>query len=226
MKPLKVFTACCYNDREPIRVLQESCDILGLDFSCYGEAHSWTNTKTIKITLALEYLNTIKDEYEVVLYTDGSDSFMMAGEDEILEKFYNQVPYGGVLGSGNIDCWPDPDLIEVYPEAPTQWRMISPGGWMGTMKRAISMLEVLQHTHHTNDTPAWHDLFLRKTHRMKVDHYCWIFQNISGEVPNRIAWKEGRLVNMDTHATPCVAHWSGRLPGMGVAFKEWKDARS
>ena len=233
VKPLHVFTACCYNGAtQPIQTWMSSCEILGLDYGYYGLSEGWSSTKRIKIDLALEHLRGIEGQYEYVLYADGADSFLLADEREILMTYrILQGEDDKIFLSGNHECWPDPKLADLFPIHVGRWRFPSPGCWMAPLELALETLSRLQHTTHNNDTPAWQDFCLENPDEWLVDHQCQLFWNLSGVYPKggELDWFGSRVLNPEagvgakgTPVRPGVLHWSGRLPGMEKVFQEWK----
>jgi len=92
-----------------------------------------------KIVRLREFVAGLDADY--VLYTDGKDSILIGGEEEILAEF-------GRFGADFViamerGCWPirDGRWREAFPRAVEERRWPNAGGWMGTKAGALRVLD-------------------------------------------------------------------------------------
>lgn len=235
---LTVITAGCYSgDSTPLAFLRQSCERHKIPLLVYGQHLGFSNWVKMKVVMALEALELVTTPY--VMYTDGADSFLLAGEREILGKY--QQFLSPIVIAGERDLWPEPpeDLkyyynrerypIGGYPEIPGPARFANAGSWIGRVGMIRVALEYLRSlSHHVggeeNDQPLWHELICSREFDIEVDSHSRIFHTTSGGGSIGLKWRGGRLFASET-VTPCVLHFNGKTPGIEEAFKEAYGAR-
>ena len=169
-------------------------------------------------------LQTLPDE-EIILFTDGYDAFMLAGEEEILAKFEGMK--ADLVVSAERNCSPDPELAADYPEAPTAARYLNSGGLMG---RAGHLREVLgkvravpsAYRFRWSNQYRWTRVFLEEPHLFHLDYHSEIFFCASVPRSERGTqtwspnyWREhlihGDRIRLPNGGTPCHLHLNGPL---------------
>lgn len=78
--------------------------------------------------------------YDIVLFSDSFDSFVLGAEDEIIEKFKN---FGHpMVVSGEVNCWPQPELSDLLPpvERGGRYRFPNSGGYIAEIPYLIWVL--------------------------------------------------------------------------------------
>src|SRR5262245_54419651 len=105
---IAVTTACCFPNVEPIKKLQISADRFGIELKPYGVGTKiYKGWVQIKLVEAIEAYRGFRSEgYTHVLYTDGRDSFFVAGMDEIEQKFRNLGNVTECFMSAEKECYP------------------------------------------------------------------------------------------------------------------------
>lgn len=186
---------------------EASCRRMGLTVFRYANGLPWPGNfrdgKTIPQLLAVR---SLPPEFTHVLYTDGGDTLAVAGEGEILQKFA-ATQCGGVLISGEKNCYPDWPLHKSYPQG-TPWKYINAGGWIGTRDAAGACLEWIAASGIVDDQRAWTRGYLTSSIPVMVDEWCQIFQTMNRQF-GEFQQAGARLVNAATGSTPCVIHWPG-----------------
>ncbi|HTI07209.1 MAG TPA: hypothetical protein VL832_01600 [Puia sp.] len=209
--------------------VSQGLDLIAIDCSNGG----WTNNRTKDILLR-NYLTGLDGE-EVVLFSDGYDTMMLAGEEEILEKFEQEKT--DLLVSAEANCFPDKSLQDLYPPSDTIYRYLNCGGFIGRVKAIRDFLckEVADPgtRHDWSNQYIWTLKYLQDTRQLKLDTRCEIFctfYTIIGQFPlpddavrNRKEYtriyqewfqqnfvvRNDRIFNKLTETWPCNVHFNG-----------------
>lgn len=175
-----------------------------------------------------------EEEDEIILFTDGYDSLLLANEKEILDKFHQANT--DLLFSAETNCYPDPSLEGQYPATSSPYRFLNSGGFIGR----AGVIRNLLATDETETTSAftwsnqyqWTLRYLKQPFGMRLDTGCEIFCTFSPEVIFRLLpeavrdmptyskvfyeWfhinfeiRNGRIFNRITKTWPCNAHFCG-----------------
>jgi hypothetical protein len=207
----------------------QGLDLIAIDCSKGG----WTNNRT-KDSLLRNYLTGL-DEEEVVLFTDGYDTMLLAGEEEILKKFEQEET--DLLVSAESNCFPDKSLQDRYPPCDTIYRYLNCGGFIGRVKAIKNFLfkEVVDPgtRHDWSNQYIWTLKYLQDTRQLKLDTRCEIFCTFftlmeefplpDDAVRNRKEYtriyhewfqqnfvvRDDRIFNKLTATWPCNAHFNG-----------------
>jgi len=195
--------------------LRRSCDRYGIDLRVLGVGCRHHPDYMYKLRLVQEHLPQLDDQ-EPLLYTDGWDTFFCASPDEIIAKFHEfDCP---VVFSAEKGLWPP--VVQhhpiPYPEAPTAYRYLNAGGFMGIAGQLRAILEAADPLdRYEMDQHLWSDCYLRHPGAMVLDHRCSIFQTLfdpalpDNTVTPELAWEDGRWHNAATGTRPCVVHGNG-----------------
>lgn len=206
-----VVTANFYTNQDQIFRLRDTANYFGIPLVTYGAGQqfvSWVDTKLTKLS---EFLIPIKHEYDLVLYTDGGDSWFMTNLDEIIDKF-NSLN-ADLLVAGEKDCYPLSHLYEVFPKTPYKARYINCGGYLGYIDYFVEQLEIIRHSYHgtdTNDQALWIRGLADGKVKYTVDSKCEIFQCLGGmSWETDLIFRNNRVYNRDTDSYPCILHNNG-----------------
>lgn len=222
-------TACVAPNARMLRLLQTSCDLHGVPLQPYGIAPdavqaNWLDTKVVKFCEAAR--RWLADGYTHCFYTDGRDSFMLCGMEEVIEK-YQKMGAPPYLISCEDKAYPFFELGESFPDPGHPWRFLGAGQFMGEIKYMLDLWERLrplyinlpQDNHDQGWLQrAWADGELDRK-EFVLDTGCQIFQTASVnrhgvEEPNHfelnnLEIRKGRVYNPHTDSWPCSLH----LPG-------------
>lgn len=240
-----VFTTACVDGgdvnagRRMIHWLQDSCKRFGIELRPYGMGESYKDWRQIKITLWVPWLKRLREEgFSHVFYTDGRDSFMLCGADEVIDK-YNAMGCPKYLISCEDQCYPFPGLSEkvMARSKPRRkanpWKYLGAGQMMGEISYMIELWEELEKRYgdipKENHDQGWLELGFADGVMLNrdfvLDHDCHIFQTASlhrlgGDVPNYIELgrleishelvsQTPRVYNPITGTYPCAIHFPG-----------------
>lgn len=178
-----------------------------------------------------------KANWGTFIYTDGWDTFALAGPEEVQGKF---AMYDcEILISAEKNCYPLKTIQDLYPVTKHEWRFVNGGGFMGDCAAFCKMYEdgTINQTHEQNDQQWLAEQYIRSLEvdtdnyprrndvRIAVDTDCQIFQTIAFEGDDDFGrriipadkycngWKdEIRLVNKKTATSPCFIHGNAHTP--------------
>lgn len=220
-------TACLFPSTNNIHLLRDSCIRLGVPLEPYGLGVpfiDWTQAKVTEFVKAAK--GWLVEGKTHVFYTDGRDSFMLSGVEEILAKYakMGEPPY---LISAEDNPFPNPAFGPSFPDPGHPWRYLGAGQYMGELGYMVDLWDkltrlytsILEDSHDQGWLQrawAWGDL---DQSTFILDTGCAIFQTAAvsragGEVPNyvelgRLHLKPPRIYNPITDSWPCALH----LPG-------------
>jgi len=169
---------------------------------------------------------------DLLLFTDAFDVLFTNKPAEIIKQYQllqsnNNI---SILFSAECGCWPH--IIEnrgvacfkSYPLAPTPYRYLNSGTWIGRASMAKTMLEEVireagKDFANANDQKLVADMFIAGRFGISLDYYNAIFQSmhmtLDAPLPRcnpqqdiRLT-KEGRWHNERTGGTPAVIHFNG-----------------
>ena len=221
---LAVITACVFPTEAPIWRLRKSCERFGIDLKPYGIGLTYTDWPDIKITKMLEHFRSLQAYgFTHVLYTDGRDSFFVAGLTEVESK-YEAVGSPGCFMAAEATCYPRIELAELFPPTGHTYRWIGSGQFMGRLDYLIYAWQMLTDAYmnkpgEDQNEQGWMlDAFVRGTFgpEFVLDTNCQIFQSAgNGHITGGIGTDkdlrlEGpRVYNTVTKSYPCAVHFNG-----------------
>lgn len=221
MKKLTVVTACLWGDTKPIERWMDSCQRFGLDYSYYGVEERFVNWKETKIDRLITHLQDL--DSEVVMFTDGFDSWMLGGEEEILTDFES---FGSdIVLSAERRQYPNIEWGMEFPDSETSFRYPCAGGFIGKRKALIDALNTLRtkymnvefgdkgSEHKSNDQTLWTVAYLRRDLNFVLDHGNYIFLNMNGVSLNELDLFDGVIRVRETDMPPSVIHFNGPKGG-------------
>lgn len=209
--------------------LKASCEHHHLPLFPYGKGsgawHTVGSDTIAQFTDAPTVIESLPPEYDTILFTDAADTFVMAGEREILTKFDSMG--SSVAVAAEPGCYPF-HLHEPYLKATAgrddttgPWRFPNGGGWIGYRHSLLELLSYLR-THYTESEEAQYRwvkaVASGDTPWLRLDNLCRIFQPMSGGMGDGLIWEGKRMWNSITRTQPVVPHWNGRLGGIEQAW--------
>lgn len=164
----------------------------------------------------------IKEEYDLVIYTDAGDT-------------YWQLPHipqdDLIIYSAEKACYPIPELAVDYPLVNTPWKYLNSGNFCGPTKLIIEFFEKyglnVKLNEPNNDQALSSIAFLKAIGNgfpITLDYQCHIFQSIAFGEPGELivdSWERNvngiKQVTSFIHNTitkeyPCVLHGNGLTP--------------
>jgi hypothetical protein len=173
----------------------------------------------IQAVWPIQLMKTLTEEY--VMMVDAPDVLLLAGEDEILDKFHS---FGNpfVMSAENYCMTNHLDIPTLLPAMckPTSHPYPNCGCWIGERQRAIDLLQqsidLYRYTpaypSYALDGPgAWFTYGrLYGTMDYALDCDSVLFQSMGGPTTNHYAEvREGRIYNRETGTWPIAIHYNG-----------------
>jgi hypothetical protein len=190
--------------------LEESCkkNNIELDVLAMGRPYPGNAIKFIYMT---EYLESLNDD-DVVMFVDAFDVLIVADKKKILSKFLKMnVP---LLIGAETNCAPHPDLASKYPPAPTPFKYVNTGTFIGYVKNVKAWLKALGPIN-----PAYCDQGLTShyivnnpnNNLLVLDYHCELFLPLYGVSIDSVTInvKKKRVNCRITESHPYVIHANG-----------------
>jgi hypothetical protein len=135
--------------------------------------------------------------------------------DEILKKF-KSLDARVVFGAESF-CWPDKSLQEKYPKvSEKEKRFLNSGAFIGYANDIYEIISFVPIEDNDDDQLYYTQIFLNKElrdkHRIKLDTFSTIFQNLNGAVSEISVSTDANeivLSNTMTNTNPSVLHGNG-----------------
>lgn len=142
--PLAVVTVGRYPSSElPWKMMRFTRTLTrnGLLARVCGAGENFRNHYLDKIADVMDSIENLPEHVSHVLFSDGSDSFVMGTERELQDAFLELE--SDFIISMERACWParDAEWEQAFPEYPDHRRWPNSGGWMGTREGVIRVLE-------------------------------------------------------------------------------------
>lgn len=180
---MKVVTVVTDPDHKWLRgVLAPSCDHHGLELVVLVSDRPLADYKggsyREKDRQLARYLATVSDD-ELVMFTDGYDALMLAGADEIEEKFARLGH--PVLVSAESNLWPKVRwVLDTYPDVPGPAKYLNTGGMIGRAGELRSILARVEALPPDDRAPwsnqyRWITLYIQERQPFALDHENLIF---------------------------------------------------
>ena len=132
---LAYLASCFFDSTDKIWMLRDSAKRFGIDLNLYGLGEPHRGFIDCKVTRLLPELGKLAEcGYTHVLYTDGPDTFFVAGPEEIWDE-YASLGYPAWLVSAESNCYPHTDLALKIPESQ---RYPCTGQYMGEIEAILS----------------------------------------------------------------------------------------
>jgi glycosyltransferase involved in cell wall biosynthesis len=156
-----------------------------------------TGTLAEKDRLLLAYLETLPDD-DVVMFVDGYDTVLLAGPDEIVDKF--RAVGSPLVVSAELNCHPEePGLAGRFPKSPTPYRYLNTGSFIGSVGYLRRLLlrvreQTISLRFRWSNQYRWIKLFLDDPTTMTLDVNCSLFYSAATLKTERATdkWKTQR----------------------------------
>jgi hypothetical protein len=134
-----------------------------------------------------------------------------------------------ILFSAECGCWPHimekqgRPCFDAYPKAPTPYRYLNSGTWIGRAAQSAHMLQAVIGSAggdfvNANDQKLVADFYIQGKYGLKLDFYNKVFQSMHMTLDAPLPYcnpmadmvlKEGRFYNKLTRSMPSVLHFNG-----------------
>lgn len=167
--------------------------------------------------IKIKKLRKILDEYsddEIITYIDAFDTYVVAEDKEIEEKFLKMD--ADIVYSVEKNCWPDDNLSRFFSNN----CFLNSGGFVfknGRFKKILDLLSsigdgILNNQNLVDNDQYLHHLFalIATTNiKIKFDTKNEIFQSLIFEETNNFLKENNRFINSNTKTQPCIFHGNG-----------------
>lgn len=219
-----VITCCCYESRDRIHYLDDSCKRFGIDLQTHGIGCPFPGFGPSFERYTIPHIESLKDRNSHVLFIDGSDSLVLSELSEIVYK-YERLGSPPCLMSAEMDV-PPHKAYKGFTNSPP-WKYVNGGGYIAEITFFLSLAKKLIASC-AQDSGNHQEWF-----RQEWEHYPWeldwnchIFQTMNGYPSVRVV--QDRVVNTVTGTWPCILHFAGGysdpLTGRDERMKPWVEA--
>jgi hypothetical protein len=199
-------------DNSRLQYLKETAKLNNLEIH-YIMKTAW-NGFFDKILYTREFLSDL-DDHDIVCFIDAYDVISLGSSDEIISKFksYN---CNLLLGS-ELNSFPEKYRAQ-YPksESYTNYLYVNSGGYIGYKHAIMDLMtwkkdnEIISICSDGSDQAYFIEYYLNNMgHRVKLDIFQKIFQNMYFVSWNEFYIHMGRFVNVILNERPCFMHFNG-----------------
>jgi len=195
----------------------------GYDYKVLGLDDDWRGGYILenpgagqKVSLFTKELEIMKKkggtDNLILIFLDGYDQMATTPEEYVVEEFLTLETR--MLFNSERPLWPDPNLKDRFPVAPTSFRFLNSGGFMGYFDDIYNIATSKTLKDSEDDQLYYQHQFLSGKWDMKLDYYCKIFQCTAHDTSTKdlnTNWETRRLYNNETKTTPMFIHGNGWL---------------
>ena len=218
----------------------------GIDLVILGWGEKWHGLSQ-KLEAAHQFAADLPVD-DLLLFTDAYDVLFLDDGANIVKSYQSFVSgtHRPIIFSGECGCWPHVMVnrkacFSDYPKAPTPYRYLNSGTWIGPAGQAKDMLndvmvEAGSDFRNANDQKLVADMYIAGKHGIELDFYNKIFQSMHMTLDRPlprcnpvedVKMQDGRWRNTLTGNSPAVVHFNGggktvHLKMEGVMW--WKSA--
>lgn len=192
--------------------LIQSCHKNGINLDILALGHPYFGNGTKFIHL-VQYLNALNED-DIVMFVDAFDVLIVSSKKKILRKFLREnTPF---LMSAEMNCAPHPHLASSYPPAPTPFKYINTGSFIGYVRNLKAWLQDLQPISarecDQGQTTIHYLKHPNNRQHFKLDYHCRLFLPLYLLHDHEVKIdKTHRIVEcMITHSYPCLIHANGQ----------------
>ncbi len=226
-------------DNGLINYLEPSCEYHNIDLNVLEIDRKMESLRE-KDLMVSYYLKNIPDD-EIILFTDGYDTFFVANETEIIEKF--KLCKTKLLFAAEVNCMPDQNLSKLYEKNDYKFKYLNAGAFIGE----AGFIKFLYNRYPFNsmifgkrfewsNQYCWHQIYLKHNKEIRLDYTSEIFYtlatnyahigdlNLSLEedlskfllkekkrIRDEILFVGNRFKVLETDTVPCHIHFPGRI---------------
>lgn len=169
-----------------------------------------------KLKLVHSFLQTVEPT-EVVMFVDGYDVVVNGSSSQLLERFRLAVEGRHVaLFSAELNCWPDEDLADKYPQGPSPYRFLNSGTYVA---EAGVLLRIFNEFSHligdlADDQRFFTHIFLNTQGNIILDSRNQIFNCLEKVDAADLQLTANGWYNRVTESFPLVFHGNGHSKPM------------
>jgi hypothetical protein len=164
---------------------------------------------TAKLHMLYAALIALEGTLKTVMFLDGFDTLMAAPAVEIMRAFREfRRP---LVFSAERNCAPESNRAERYPPAPTPYRFLNSGTFIGEASYILDLFtrwDIVRWPAGANDQLMCTDAFLDDPSAFALDHYCRLFQCMYCSGDDVLVDEEGIHIR-ETGSRPLVVHANG-----------------
>ncbi len=205
-----------YPDESYTEKLYKSCQIFNLPLAFYGQNQSYNGWIDTKVTKLLEFIEPKLDNYDILIFADGGDTWFLTGLGEIIEK-YRKLNSTHII-SGERECYPFREHASKYlsriPEGYTNnWYYINCGLQIGNIKTIYNTWKIAATyeplVNNNNDAALLSTAFIDNKVDFTIDYNCELFCGMGGRgLWETLEIKNNRIYNKLTSTYPCAVHFN------------------
>ncbi len=197
----------------------------GHDLVILGWGDKWLGLSQ-KLLAAQSFAATLPAN-DLLLFTDAFD-VLFQGKPDRIQKAFEEI-HTEILFSGECGCWPHvmedrgKACFDAYPPAPTPYRYLNSGTWIGRAAPAAAMLRAVIDSAggnflNANDQKLVADFFIEGRFGIQLDYHTKIFQSMHMTLDKPLPYcnpgqdvvlREGRFYNKRTNSEPAILHFNG-----------------
>lgn len=201
------------SDPQQMKALDASCQYFGMGYTnlldggkVWRGGDMYTTGGGHKINLVKNWIdkNRSKEAFDddIILFVDGYDVVFCDDLPTIAERFLGFDC--DILFAAEKECWPSPDLAELFPETENRYRFINSGLYIGRLSKIRQFLQggILDEE---DDQNFIHTKYISGSGvNVLLDTEAYVFQ-----CDDDIMVSDKRLINLHTNTSPCVYHGNG-----------------
>ena len=195
MEALKIISVC--DDRSRAHQLERSLQKQGYDYEIIQA--SWRGFGT-KLNQTYEYLMQNPDVKRFI-FLDGYDTYAMGKPSEL-----NIV--GDSLISTEINCWPDAERFEHYPNTKSRFKFANSGSYYMTADLFKSLMQKTNVSNSDDDQRIMTDWVL--SNNLQLDYEQDVFMSLCGITLNKDYEINGKRLLTSQFTMPTFVHGNGK----------------
>lgn len=171
--------------------LKASCNYFGLNLMTLVTAdNSWETHRNKDTELHRALLGLPLDE--IVLFTDGYDTFFIGNEKEIIIRYDSARDDKNLLITAEKCCFPATFLSDEFKSIPSEFKYVNSGGIIGNVESFLNALDEIsiiqiEEKSKTDAFPfsnqyLWMLYYIRNKESIALDYQCKLFQALTPNV--------------------------------------------
>ena len=168
----------------------------------------------IKLLLTNEYIKYLPDDH-IIMVIDGYDVIINNNQENIINKYYELTKGEKVLFSAEKACWPNAQLMSLYPETSSIYKYLNAGTYISTVKILKKLFIILMKKIYkfyyfcdlnVDDQEYFTEIFLFENKNLIIlDNNAEIFNCLYDSI-NDIEFKDNKIYNKTTQTYPMIFH--------------------
>lgn len=171
----------------------------------------------VKIHYIRQALEAIKG---VVVYADAYDCTLVNDIEQMERQFLASGK--DVIFAAEKNCYPDAELAPAYSSAPTDYRFLNSGCFIGHSDKVKAVLDDIKWDEHNSDQLLITQYFLKNRDKITLDYHCEFFHCMfMAELDLTYG---DRIKNHVTDTEPFIIHGNGHSDMTRV--NEWAESKT